>query len=279
MSATRRAKAVSAPRRVVSLTCVSGERAGEAHPGIRGSSQAGAGKMALFEDPPLPSGQLPKPVRLFPLPNLVLFPHVIQPLHVFEDRYRELLEAALDSDGLIAMAVLAQGWEQDYDGRPALLPTACLGRITAHHRLDDGSYNVLLVGLNRVRLLKELPPTRSYREASVEVLEDVYQPAPAAALPALMHRLRAALARILPQSAQAEEQWDQLFSGEVPLGGLTDVISHMLDIELEKKQALLAEVNVNRRAELLLSHLADAATDLAPGRSGRSAFPPELGLN
>jgi len=235
--------------------------------------------MALFEDPSLPCGHLPKTVRLFPLPNLVLFPHVIQPLHVFEERYRELFETTLDADGLIALAALAPGWEQDYDGRPPLLPTACLGRITTHHRLDDGAYNVLLLGLSRVRLLEELPPTRSFREASVEVLDDVYPPAPAAALPALTRRLRTALAHILPELPQAEEQWDQLFSGEVSLGGLTDVISYMLDIDLEKKQALLSEVNVCRRAELLLSHLEDAANDLTPGRSGRCGFPPEFGLN
>jgi len=82
-------------------------------------------------------------VRLFPLPNLVLFPHVMQPLHIFEPRYRSLLEDALRSDGLIAMATLAPGWEADYEGRPPLYPTACLGRIATHRQLDDGTYNVL----------------------------------------------------------------------------------------------------------------------------------------
>ena len=66
--------------------------------------------------------------RLFPLPNLVLFPHVLQPLHIFEPRYCDLLEAALADDRLIAMAVLAPGWEKDYEGRPPVHPIACLGR-------------------------------------------------------------------------------------------------------------------------------------------------------
>ena len=69
--------------------------------------------------------------RLFPLPNLVLFPHVVQPLHVFEPRYVDLLHDALEDDRLIAMSLLEAGWEKDYEGRPALYPTACLGRISA----------------------------------------------------------------------------------------------------------------------------------------------------
>ena len=65
-------------------------------------------------------------VRLFPLPNLVLFPGVMQPLHIFEPRYRAMLEAALASDGLIAMSVLLDGWQQDYEGRPPMSPIASM---------------------------------------------------------------------------------------------------------------------------------------------------------
>jgi Lon protease-like protein len=63
--------------------------------------------------------------RLFPLPNVVLYPHVMQPLHIFEERYREMLEDALAGDKLIAMAMLEPGWEADYDSRPPISPDAC----------------------------------------------------------------------------------------------------------------------------------------------------------
>jgi uncharacterized protein len=66
--------------------------------------------------------------RLFPLPNLVLYPHVMQPLHIFEERYREMLEDALAGDRLIAMAVLEPGYEHDYDSRPPIGEYACLGK-------------------------------------------------------------------------------------------------------------------------------------------------------
>src|SRR2546423_14471186 len=92
--------------------------------------------------------------RLFPLPNLVLFPHVIQPLHIFEPRYRQMTADALDGDGLIALAMLQPNWEKDYEGKPALYPVACLGKIIADQRLEDGRYNLLLRGLRRGRVLR-----------------------------------------------------------------------------------------------------------------------------
>src|SRR3954471_13772532 len=112
--------------------------------------------------------------RLFPLPDLVMFPHVMQPLHIFEPRYRELLNDALDSDGLIAMSVLAAGWEEDYDGRPEVLPHVCLGKVVTHQRLADGRYNIMLLGSRRARIIRELTPERSFRQAEIELIEDIY---------------------------------------------------------------------------------------------------------
>src|SRR5215467_7574945 len=105
--------------------------------------------------------------RLFPLPNLVLFPHVMQPLHIFEPRYRQMTADALAGDRLIALALLRPGWESDYDGKPAIYPVACLGRVVAEQRLDDGRYNILLRGLSRVRLVEELSQGKLYRTARV----------------------------------------------------------------------------------------------------------------
>src|SRR5262245_33693921 len=85
--------------------------------------------------------------RLFPLPNLVLFPGIMQPLHVFEPRYREMLEDSLACDRLIAMSLLQPGWQKDYEGRPPVASVACLGRVVSHQREIDGRYNLLLAGL------------------------------------------------------------------------------------------------------------------------------------
>ena len=83
----------------------------------------------------------------------------MQPLHVFEPRYRDLLEDALARDRLIAMAVLApDGSRITKAGRSCILWLAS-GRVTTHFRLADGTYNVLVLGLRRARLLREFAPS------------------------------------------------------------------------------------------------------------------------
>ncbi len=218
-------------------------------------------------------------VRLFPLPNLVLFPHVMQPLHVFEPRYRALLEDALQGDRLVAMATLAPGWQSDYEGQPPLYPTACLGRIATHHQLDDGTYNVLLMGLRRVRLLGELEPMRVFRKARVEVCEDYCPPEQASDRTTIQHKLHESLLSILPMLPDAREQLDHLLGTDLSLGMLTDVIGFMLDIDIGEKTMLLAEVDVLHRAELLLAHLSTLAADHTPNGSSIIAFPPQFSAN
>jgi Lon protease-like protein len=218
-------------------------------------------------------------VRLFPLPNLVLFPHVMQPLHIFEPRYRALFREAMATDRLIAMALLAPGWEADYEGRPSLYSTACLGRVAAHHRLADGSYNLLLSGLKRAEIVRELPAMKTFREAEVRLCEDFYPALPAEAARKLRRAFHEAIVKILPALVKVHGQVAQLTESSVPLGVLTDLVAYMLDIPLADKQALLAESNVHRRAESLLEHLARAARDTSPAAAGALGFPPDFSDN
>lgn len=236
--------------------------------------------MSSFEETSFSVESFSGNVRLFPLPNLVLFPHVLQPLHVFEPRYRDLLEDALSDDRLIAMATLAPGWESDYEGRPPLYPVACLGRVTTHRRLKNGTYNILLLGLRRVRLLRELSPASSFRRAEVELCDDYNPPRPVTARAALRCRLREALLKILPSLPEAQEQLDQLLGTDVSLGLLTDLVSYMLDIGLPDKEALLAQTDVYLRAELLLEHLSVVLTKQQPAAwDDEVTFPPLFSAN
>src|SRR5436190_8247643 len=86
--------------------------------------------------------------RLFPLPNLVFFPRVMQPLHIFEPRYRQMTADALDDDKYIALVLPQPGWEKAYAGKPAIHSVACLGKIIADQKLDDGRFNLLLRGVS-----------------------------------------------------------------------------------------------------------------------------------
>ncbi|MGD9724184.1 MAG: LON peptidase substrate-binding domain-containing protein [Pirellulales bacterium] len=228
----------------------------------------------LMFDPSEFSGR----VRLFPLPNLVLFPHVIQPLRVFESRYVELFEDALAGDRMIAMGLLRPGWEQDYDGRPPVEPVACLGRVLTWQAQGSKQYNLLLVGLRRVRIVRELPPTRSFREAEVEVLEDEYPASAAAARTGLHDKLRSTFETMLPGAGDAGEMFNDAAAKNIALGTLTDVISYALDLDLAAKQALLEEVDVDRRARTLLLHLTHAACG-SEQEQVAADFPPAFSTN
>jgi uncharacterized protein len=235
--------------------------------------------MSKFEDLSFTVERFSGKVRLFPLPNLVLFPHVMQPLHIFEPRYREMLEDAIAGDRLVAMALLAPGWEKDYEGRPPLYPVACLGRITTYFRLADGTYNVLLLGLRRVKLLCEMESNRRFREARVEIREDLYPTEEIEGCDLLHDRLHKAFVQILPFLPEAQEQLDQLTDTDVSLGMLTDIISYMLDIDLGKKQSLLTEIDVYRRAQLLLKYLVSATEEFEGDTAGIRLFPPLFSAN
>jgi Lon protease-like protein len=214
--------------------------------------------------------------RLFPLPNLVLFPSVIQPLHVFEPRYRQMMADALDDDRLLALVLLKPGWEEDYHLRPPVHAVACLGAVSNEELLPDGRYNLLLRGLCRIRLVEELPPARLYRSARAEVLDDVPVP------PGLECQLREGLAGRVPAwfagHAGALEQARQLLQSSLPLAALCDIFSFALPLETEFKQELLAELDVARRAGRLLARL-DEEKPPAPPKPAERRFPPEFSAN
>ena len=216
--------------------------------------------------------------RLFPLPNLVLYPHVMQPLHIFEERYREMLEDALAGDGLIAMAVLEPGWEDDYDSRPPVATYACLGKVVAHHRLEDGRYNVLLLGVQRVRIVEELEPIRSFRQARVELLEDCYDFSSAKEKNQLQETLLTAFRTHLPCTCQLPEQLEEMLSHHLPLGLLTDLAAYALPLDPEVKRQLLAERRVRVRAETLLAQVEELAGSATPAKVPRR-FPPRFSDN
>lgn len=114
------------------------------------------------------------PFAVFPLAQVSLLPHAVLPLFIFEKRYRQMLERVLDTHGQIAMAVFeGDAYQYDYEGTPAIRPAVCVGQITQHERLDDGTYRVLLHGVCRARVVSELDPDDEhlYRRAVLRPIE------------------------------------------------------------------------------------------------------------
>ena len=127
---------------------------------------------------------IPKVIPLFPLPNLVFFPRTYVPLHIFEPRYREMVQAAAASHRMVGMVLLKEGWEADYEGAPAIFAMGCVGRMMNVQRLSDGRSNILLQGLRRFEIQHEVG-AESYRQGRI-VLKDLFQPD--AALPTEIRR-------------------------------------------------------------------------------------------
>ena len=110
-------------------------------------------------------------IPIFPLPNVVLFPNVFLPLHIFEPRYRAMVKDALASDRIIGMVLLRPGFEADYAGRPPVYPIGCAGLITHSEPLPDGRFNIVLRGLEKFRMTGE-ESGQPYRIAQVEALAE-----------------------------------------------------------------------------------------------------------
>lgn len=217
--------------------------------------------------------------RLFPLPDLVLFPHVMQPLHIFEPRYREMVRDALASDRLIATARLQPGWEIEYDQRPPIAPVACLGKIVTEHRLDDGRFNILLLGVRRVQIVRELETTGTFRVAEVEILHDRVSKAEREKRRALRERLLSTVEGSLPLGKGATNTISALLEEHVPLGVLVDLIAFTADLKPHFKQELLAETNVVARAEAVLQRLSQSRGRQRSWPNPLGQFPPPFSAN
>jgi uncharacterized protein len=201
----------------------------------------------------------PSSLPLFPLPNVVLFPGVYLPLHIFEPRYRTMAQDALDGDRLIGMVLLKPGFESDYDGRPPIYAVGCSGLITHHERLDDGRFNIVLQGLDRFRVLAE-DSSRLYRVAEVERLAE---PAvdDALAIRSLRQRLES-LVTPLVERAGGEMTIPPAMSDV----DLIHALAQYLDLEALEKQALLELDGLATRAAALVDLL-----EMKTLMSGRTA--------
>ena len=151
---------------------------------------------------------------LFPLPNLVLYPHVMQPLHIFEERYREMLEDALAGDELIAMAAARTGLGNRLRQPPARRSaTPAWARSWPIIGSTMARYNVLLLGVQRVRIVHELDPLRSFRQAQVEIVEDCYDFDTPADREVLQDKLVTPSANTCPAHAKLPEQLEDCSHG------------------------------------------------------------------
>lgn len=207
---------------------------------------------------------LPTSIPLFPLSDVVLFPTVFLPLHIFEPRYKDMVRDALATDRIIGMMLLKPGFEEEYDGRPPIYEIGCAGLITHQERLADGCYNIVLRGLSRFRLHGE-DHSRSYRVGHVESLPDPVLDGERQVLHDERHRLESLLVPLI-------EGGESQIPPNLPDDHLVNALAQYLDLEAIERQALLEHEGLLPRCraliELLEMKLLTGRADL--GRGGQS---------
>jgi hypothetical protein len=195
---------------------------------------------------------LPSTIPLFPLPNVVLFPNVFLPLHVFEPRYRQMVTDALSGERMIGMVLLQPGYEADYEGVPAIYGVGCAGLITHVERLSDGNFNIVLRGLERFRIVGEEPPAGSvqYRRGLVAPLAEANPLDNVHLLKDARQRLEALLAPLFTGTLAARGLPQQMPDDE-----LVNALAQYLELEPIEKQALLERDGALARCQSLVELL------------------------
>lgn len=189
-------------------------------------------------------------VPIFPLPNTVLFPQTVMPLHVFEERYRTMTREAISGDGRIAIVLLRDGWEQDYYSSPAVHDVACVGSIENYEELEEGKYNIVLAGRERVRLLRELQQS-PYRLAEVEQLEDEPCDDQAAEIVRRRNHIAALFTRFTELVTKNEYRAAE-FVPQLGFEALVNMVASMLTLPARHKQELLEMDQVTQRCDTLI---------------------------
>jgi len=192
---------------------------------------------------------LPSTIPLFPLPNVVLFPNVCLPLHIFEPRYREMVADALDADRIIGMVLLRPGWEGEYEGRPPIYSVGCAGLITHAERQHDGRFNLVLRGLHKFKVTVE-DHSRRYRMAAIDPILETVADGDRATIGAERRRLESLLVP-RPEGRGA----DPKMPPSMPDEELVNSLAQYLDLEMVEKQALLERDGLVERCKSLIDLL------------------------
>jgi hypothetical protein len=193
------------------------------------------------------AGILPQTIPIFPLEDVVLFPNISRPLHIFEPRYRAMVADALKGDRIIGMVLLRPGYEADYEGRPPVYPIGCAGVITDVEQLPDGRYLIVLRGLVKFRVSSE-DQSRPYRLARVEAIPETPNDQERVALRERRQRLTALFVASAPPGSQPPPP-------ALPDEDLVNALAQLLDLDPIDRQELLERQGPLARSEGLINLL------------------------
>jgi uncharacterized protein len=204
---------------------------------------------------------------IFPLPNVVLFPGALLPLHVFEPRYRELVREVLAGRKLMGVVRLKPGFEGDYEGRPPVFDVCGVGAVIDSAEHADGRFDITLRGLARARILEELPPERAFREFRLQELEDGFSDPGVTS--AWQRKLISLWSNLAPHLPEAVRDLRALTRGAEGAGAFADRLAAAIVGDPDSSQRLLAETDPTERLRLLAEKLQQVHDSVAPPSAAR----------
>jgi len=189
-------------------------------------------------------------VPIFPMPDVVLFPKTLLPLHIFEERYRIMTREALAGNGKIVMTLLQEGWETNYHGNPAVHDIACLGKIETCEELDEGKYNIVLEGVHRVRLIREIEHS-PYRLAQVEHVSDMDYDDLSDEIIERRNHLAGLFTRFTELATSGKVPASDLVPQD-RFEALVNMVATTLNLDPQEKQVLLEMDDIAERCDILI---------------------------
>jgi Lon protease-like protein len=217
-------------------------------------------------------------VRLFPLPNVVLFPGIVQALQLFEPRYKALVADALETDQLITMALIESQAQTQQSDVPSIAKTVCVGKVLSHTRLEDGRYNVFLVGVKRAEVVSELITEAPYRMAEVRLIEE--QLVEGHEFSVLRTEVCARFRKLASyRSGWHQDALDQFLGEDLPLSQLIDMVCYSCGAGITEQQRVLEAVDLGERGKVVLEILSSQIKETENGQGSVQDFPPSFSLN
>jgi Lon protease-like protein len=201
---------------------------------------------------------------MFPLPQVVLFPHASLELHIFEERYRAMTRDVLAGSRFLAIGHIANG-HREIDEKPAVRRVAGVGEIVMAHELADGRFNLVLRGRERIRIDEELALERPYREVVATILPDL-PVLDSAELRDADQSLRALIGQLADAIPEGGDVLRQIVAAQETPSGLADVLSAALIEDADLRQGLLETREITRRVERVLSEVVSMTSRISsPG--------------
>ena len=198
-------------------------------------------------------------VPLFPLSGAILFPRSHLPLHIFEERYRAMVQDAMAGPGRIAMIQ-----PTDEGDGSSLYQVGCVGELVGVEELDDGRFNIMLLGSQRFRLIGEAEGGTPYRQADIDL--EAYDDDDPEPLSSIQRADVEREARRFGDALSLAVDWDAV--GRLDDEMLVNAIAQVAPFDAGAKQALLEEVTLTGRADLVVQLM--QFQRLAPGGADMS---------